>query len=126
MVPGTPGGGEGRSDAVRQPRRPEAGEGASGVRLGNPQERYVAPDVGASTGGFTDCCSSTARRRWGTRVDVGYGQLHWRLRNDPRVVVMERTNARHLKPGDSPEPVDWVVIDVSFISLAKIFPAVVP
>lgn len=85
----------------------------------------VALDVGASTGGFTDCLLQHGARRV-YAVDVGYGQLHWGLRNDPRVVVMERTNARHLKPGDLPEPVDWVVIDVSFISLAKIFPAVVP
>lgn len=85
----------------------------------------VALDVGASTGGFTDCLLQHGATRV-YALDVGYGQLHWRLRNDPRVVVMERTNARHLKPGDLPEPVDWVVIDVAFISLEKIFPAVVP
>lgn len=83
----------------------------------------VALDVGASTGGFTDCLLQHGAARV-YAVDVGYGQLHWRLRNDPRVVVMERTNARHLRHGDLPEAVDLVVIDVSFISLAKIFPAV--
>lgn len=84
----------------------------------------VALDIGASTGGFTDCLVQHGADRV-YAVDVGYGQLHWRLRNDPRVVVMERTNARHLQPGDLPEPVDLAVIDVSFISLGKIFPAVV-
>ncbi len=83
---------------------------------------WVVADFGASTGGFTDCVLS----RGATRVyaiDVGYGQLHHTLRNDPRVVVMERTNARHLKPGDLPEPVDMVVIDASFIGLDKLLPA---
>jgi 23S rRNA (cytidine1920-2'-O)/16S rRNA (cytidine1409-2'-O)-methyltransferase len=79
-------------------------------------------DFGASTGGFTDCVLS----RGATRVyaiDVGYGQLHDRLRRDPRVVVMERTNARHLQLGALPEVVDWIVIDASFIGLAKLLPA---
>lgn len=83
----------------------------------------VVLDVGASTGGFTDCLLQHGAARV-YAVDVGYGQLHWRLRNDPRVVVMERTNARHLRRDDFPELMDLVVIDVSFISLAKIFPAV--
>lgn len=82
----------------------------------------VALDIGASTGGFTDCLLQHGAKKV-YAVDVGYGQLDWKLRNDDRVVVMERTNARGLTPGDLPEPVDWVVIDVSFISLAKIFPA---
>lgn len=85
-------------------------------------EGVVALDIGASTGGFTDCLLQNGARRV-YAVDVGYGQLDWRLRNDPRVVVMERTNARYLRQADLPEPVDWIVIDVSFISLAKIFPA---
>jgi len=58
-------------------------------------------------------------------VDVGYGQLAWRLRQDPRVTVLERTNARHLAPGDLPAPAEVATVDVSFISLAKVLPAVV-
>jgi len=82
----------------------------------------VAADIGASTGGFTDCLLQRGAQRV-YAIDVGVGQLDWRLRTDPRVVVMEGVNARHLKPGDLPEAVDLVVIDVSFISLTKIFPA---
>lgn len=84
----------------------------------------IAVDIGASTGGFTDCLLQRGAMRV-YAVDVGYGQLHWRLRNDPRVVVMERTNARHLQAADFPEPMDWAVMDVSFISLEKVLPAVV-
>lgn len=83
----------------------------------------AAVDIGASTGGFTDCLLQRGARRV-YAVDVGVGQLDWRLRTDPRVVVMERVNARHLRPDDLPEAVDLAVIDVSFISLTKIFPAV--
>ncbi len=82
----------------------------------------VCLDVGASTGGFTDCLL----QRGATRVyalDVGYGQLDYSLRNDPRVVVIERCNARHLKPEDLPERCDLITIDVSFISLTKVVPA---
>lgn len=79
----------------------------------------VAADLGASTGGFTDCLLQRGAARV-YAVDVGYGQLDERVRRDERVVVMERTNAR-LLPG-LPEPIDLVVIDVSFISLALIFP----
>lgn len=82
----------------------------------------VAADFGASTGGFTDCLL----QRGATRVyaiDVGHGQLHHRLRVDPRVVVMERTNARTLAPADLPELVDLVVIDASFIGLDKLLPS---
>jgi 23S rRNA (cytidine1920-2'-O)/16S rRNA (cytidine1409-2'-O)-methyltransferase len=82
----------------------------------------VAADVGASTGGFTDCLLQRGARRV-YAIDVGYGQLDWRLRNDPRVVVMERTNARYLET--LPEPVDLVTADVSFISLGLIFPVAV-
>ena len=85
----------------------------------------VALDVGASTGGFTDCLLQAGARRV-YAVDVGYGQLHWRLRNDPRVVVRERTNARHLTPGDFPEPMSFLTVDASFISLRLLFPALVP
>jgi 23S rRNA (cytidine1920-2'-O)/16S rRNA (cytidine1409-2'-O)-methyltransferase len=82
----------------------------------------VVADFGASTGGFTDC----VLRRGATKVyaiDVGYGQLHPKLRSDPRVVVMERTNARHLTRESLPESVDLVVIDASFIGLEKLLPA---
>lgn len=82
----------------------------------------VAADVGASTGGFTDCLLQHGARRV-YAIDVGYGQLHWKLRNDPRVVLMERTNARYLK--SLPEEVDLVTVDVSFISLDLILPAAV-
>lgn len=82
-----------------------------------------ALDVGASTGGFTDCLLKRGAARV-YAVDVGYGQLHWRLRQDPRVVVLERTNARYLRLKDLGELVDLAVIDVSFISLTKIIPAV--
>ncbi|MDZ7760008.1 MAG: TlyA family RNA methyltransferase [Desulfovermiculus sp.] len=81
----------------------------------------VALDVGASTGGFTDCLLQAGVTRV-YAVDVGYGQLHWRLRNDPRVVVMERINVRHAGPELIPELVDLVVVDCSFISLTRILP----
>ncbi|NLK08248.1 MAG: TlyA family RNA methyltransferase [Firmicutes bacterium] len=80
-------------------------------------------DVGASTGGFTDCLLQNGAKRV-VAVDVGYGQLAWRLRQDERVVVMERTNIRHVLPKDLPNPMDLAVIDVSFISLGKVLPAV--
>jgi 23S rRNA (cytidine1920-2'-O)/16S rRNA (cytidine1409-2'-O)-methyltransferase len=81
----------------------------------------VALDVGASTGGFTDCLLQAGAKRV-YALDVGYGQLHWRLRNDPRIVVMERINVRHAGPELIPEPVDLVVADCSFISLTKVLP----
>ena len=85
----------------------------------------VVMDVGASTGGFTDCVlQQNAQRVYA--IDVGYGQLDWRLRNDSRVIVMDRINIRYLVPDDLPELVDLVVIDVSFISLKKVWPAVLP
>ncbi len=83
----------------------------------------VALDVGASTGGFTDCLLRRGARRV-YALDVGYGQLAWRLRQDPRVVVIERTNARTLDPASLPEPAEVAVVDVSFISLARVLPAV--
>ena len=83
----------------------------------------VAMDVGASTGGFTDCLLQHGAQRV-YAVDVGYGQLDWRLRNDPRVVVMDRVNVRHLDPTDIPERPALAVIDVSFISLRLVLPAV--
>lgn len=83
----------------------------------------VALDVGASTGGFTDCLLQRGARRV-YAVDVGYGQLAWKLRNDPRVVSRERTNVRALVRADFPEPIDFVTIDASFISLKLILPVV--
>jgi 23S rRNA (cytidine1920-2'-O)/16S rRNA (cytidine1409-2'-O)-methyltransferase len=80
-------------------------------------------DVGASTGGFTDCLLQRGAERV-IAVDVGYGQLDWTLRNDPRVTVMERVNGRTLSPGDLPYRPALATIDVSFISLAKVLPAV--
>jgi 23S rRNA (cytidine1920-2'-O)/16S rRNA (cytidine1409-2'-O)-methyltransferase len=82
----------------------------------------VAIDVGASTGGFTDVLLSKGAARV-YAVDVGHGQLAWKLRQDPRVVVMERTNARYLGPEQIPEPVDMVVCDASFIGLETVLPA---
>src|SRR5437763_3471390 len=88
----------------------------------NPQG-LVALDVGASTGGFTHCLLERGAKRV-YAVDVGHGQLAWTLRNDPRVVVMERTNIRHVTT--LPKPVSCAVIDVSFISLRLVLPAIVP
>lgn len=85
----------------------------------------VVLDVGASTGGFTDCALKHGARRV-YALDVGYGQLAWKLRCDPRVVVLDRVNARYLRPKIIPEKVDFVLIDVSFISLTKVLPAVIP
>ena len=82
----------------------------------------TALDIGSSTGGFTDVLLSRGAARV-YAVDVGTNQLAWKLRQDPRVVVMEQTNARHLTPEQVPEPVDIVVCDASFISLAKVIEA---
>ncbi|MBQ7278028.1 MAG: TlyA family RNA methyltransferase [Clostridia bacterium] len=78
-------------------------------------------DVGASTGGFTDCMLQNGARHV-CALDVGYGQLDWKLRNDPRVTVMERMNARYMEPAWFPGPFDFASIDVSFISLQLILP----
>ena len=85
----------------------------------------VTADIGASTGGFTDCMLQNGARKV-YAVDVGYGQLAWNLRNDPRVVCLERTNARYLTTEQIPEPLDFASIDVSFISLKLILPALRP
>ena len=82
----------------------------------------VAIDAGASTGGFTDCMLQNGAAKV-YAVDVGYGQLAWSLRSDPRVVCMERTNVRYLTGEDIPEPLDFGSVDVSFISLRLILPA---
>ena len=85
---------------------------------------FVCLDVGASTGGFTDCLLQHGARRV-VAVDVGHNQLDWRLRNDPRVESREGVNARYLKPEDFDAPFDLVVMDVSFISATKVLPALV-
>ena len=85
----------------------------------------TAADIGASTGGFTDCMLQNGARRV-YAVDVGYGQLAWSIRNDPRVVCLERTNARYLTTEQIPEPLEFASIDVSFISLGLILPALRP
>ncbi len=85
---------------------------------------WVVMDVGASTGGFTDCLLQRGARKV-YAVDVGYGQLAWSIRKDERVVVLERTNIRHLGRERIKEAIDLVTIDVSFISLLKVVPAVV-
>ena len=82
-----------------------------------------ALDVGASTGGFTDCLLQRGAARV-VALDVGYGELHWRLRTDPRVTVLERRNARDVRADELPYRPDLVVVDVSFISLAKVLPPV--
>ena len=112
---------------VRGPDHPWVSRG--GVKLDHALAHFgidprglVALDIGASTGGFTDvlCRRGVARVH---AVDVGYGQLAARLRSDPRVTVLERTNARHLTPEHVPEPVDLIVCDASFIGLRTILPA---
>ena len=90
-----------------------------GIRV----EGLSALDVGASTGGFTDCLLQEGARKV-FAVDVGYGQIAWKLRNDPRVVLFERTNIRHFQGVGVEEPVDIAVIDTSFISLRLVIPSV--
>jgi 23S rRNA (cytidine1920-2'-O)/16S rRNA (cytidine1409-2'-O)-methyltransferase len=112
---------------IREPDHPYVSRG--GVKLAgaldafgyDPAGKTVA-DFGASTGGFTDCLLQRGATK-SFAIDVGYGQLHNKLLQDPRVVVMERTNARHLKRGALSEEVDLVVIDASFIGLEKLLPA---
>jgi 23S rRNA (cytidine1920-2'-O)/16S rRNA (cytidine1409-2'-O)-methyltransferase len=88
-------------------------------------EGLACLDVGASTGGFTDCLLQHGARRV-VALDVGHNQIDWRLRTDARVEVREGVNARHLCPEDFAEPFDLVVMDVSFISATKVLPALVP
>ena len=85
----------------------------------------ICLDIGASTGGFTDCLLQHGAKKVYS-IDVGYGQLAWKLRQDRRVVVMERTNARYLTKEDIPEPIDLAVIDASFISLKLLIPPLLP
>ena len=103
-----------------------------GLKLAHALEQFrldisglVAMDVGASTGGFTDCLLQHGAKRV-YAVDVGYGQLAWKLRQDPRVVVLERQNIRYLSQDRIPEPIQVATIDASFISLKLVIPAVAP
>lgn len=112
---------------VKRQNHPWVGRG--GIKLAHALDVFavdpagaVALDIGASTGGFTDVLLQRGAARV-YAVDVGHGQLAWSLRQDPRVVVLERTNARNLGAGSVPEAVDLVVCDASFIGLAKILPA---
>jgi 23S rRNA (cytidine1920-2'-O)/16S rRNA (cytidine1409-2'-O)-methyltransferase len=111
-----------------EPDHPYVGRG--GVKLAHALDAFQIAvagreclDIGASTGGFTDVLLQRGAARV-VALDVGHGQIDWTLRNDPRVVVFEKFNARHLTPADLPSPVDVVVIDVSFISLRQILPVV--
>jgi 23S rRNA (cytidine1920-2'-O)/16S rRNA (cytidine1409-2'-O)-methyltransferase len=115
---------------VSAPDHPYVGRG--GLKLAHALDTFRIPvdgkeclDIGASTGGFTDVLLRRGARRV-VALDVGHGQIDWTLRNDPRVVVIEGFNARRLTPGDLPARVDLAVIDVSFISLRQILPAVPP
>jgi 23S rRNA (cytidine1920-2'-O)/16S rRNA (cytidine1409-2'-O)-methyltransferase len=101
-----------------------------GVKLANALDAFGidpagrhALDVGASTGGFTDCLLQRGAEHV-VALDVAYGELNWRLRGDPRVTVIERANARALEPDSLPYRPDLIVVDVSFISLTKVLPAV--
>lgn len=116
--------------ALREPDHPYVGRG--GVKLAHALDTFSIAvtgrrclDIGASTGGFTDVLLQRGAAHV-VALDVGHGQIDWKLRNDPRVLVVEGFNARHLAPGDLPAPVDLVVIDVSFISLRQILPVVPP
>jgi 23S rRNA (cytidine1920-2'-O)/16S rRNA (cytidine1409-2'-O)-methyltransferase len=100
-----------------------------GIKLANALDAFglavtgaYALDLGASTGGFTDCLLQRGAEHV-VAVDVAYGELDWRLRGDPRVTVIERKNARSLRPAELPYLPDLIVVDVSFISLSKVLPA---
>ena len=115
---------------IAEPDFPWVGRG--GVKLAHALDAFGIDvvgreglDIGASTGGFTDVLLQRGARRV-VALDVGHGQLDWRLREDPRVVVLEHRNARQLERGWLPAPVDVVTIDVSFISLRLILPALPP
>ncbi|MEO5742201.1 MAG: TlyA family RNA methyltransferase [Vicinamibacterales bacterium] len=116
--------------ALKEPDHPYVGRG--GIKLAHALDtfriivdRHEALDIGASTGGFTDVLLKRGAKRV-VAYDVGHGQLDWGLRNDSRVVVIERANARALEPSHLPTLVDIVTIDVSFISLRHIFPRIPP
>jgi len=116
--------------ALIAPDHPYVGRG--GLKLAHALDTFAitvegreALDIGASTGGFTDALLQRGASRV-VALDVGHGQIDWTLRTDPRVVVIEHFNARHLQPADLPGLVDLVTIDVSFISLRLILPVVPP
>ncbi len=113
--------------AAREPFVSRAGRKLAGAldRFGIDPAGWVCMDVGASTGGFTDCLLQRGAARV-YAIDVGRGQLDSKLRRDPRVVVLEGINARHLAPDALPERCRLAVLDVSFISLVKVVPAVLP
>jgi len=92
-----------------------------GIKL----DGYTCMDIGASTGGFTDCMLQNGALKVYS-IDVGHGQLAWKLRNDERVVCLEKTNFRYITNEQVPEPIDFASVDVSFISLSKILPAAYP
>lgn len=111
---------------IKQDLCPYVGRG--GLKLEKALDQFdldlkglVAMDIGASTGGFTDCMLQKGAVKV-YAIDVGYGQLHYKLRNDPRVVNIERMNIRHLDPETIPEEMDFISIDVSFISVNLVFP----
>lgn len=125
--PGTP---VGLKAHLRIKGPPSAYVGRGGTKLAGPLDAFrisvsgqTVLDVGASTGGFTDCLLQRGAGRV-YAVDVGYGQLAWKLRSDPRVVVLERTNIKNLTGHEIRPPADLAVIDASFISLQKILPSV--
>lgn len=104
--------------------------GRGGVKLAHAVEQFhvdvtgaVCLDAGASTGGFTDCLLQRGAARV-YAIDVGRGQLAWKLVQDPRVIVRDQTNLRTLRPEAMPEPIDLATLDLSFISLTKVFPAI--
>ena len=115
-------------DAAVSIQQPSPYVGRGGVKLEGALRHFdisvaelTALDIGASTGGFTDCLLQQGAKKI-YAIDVGHGQLAWKIRNDPRVVVREKLNARFLSRADIPEQIDLCVIDVSFISLALILP----
>jgi 23S rRNA (cytidine1920-2'-O)/16S rRNA (cytidine1409-2'-O)-methyltransferase len=117
-------------DAPLEVREADRYVGRGGHKLEGALARFaidpsglVCLDVGASTGGFTDCLLQHGAAKV-YALDVGHGQLDWKIRSDPRVMVMEHCNARHLQPGDLPEKVNLIVADVSFISLTLVLPPV--
>ena len=116
------------SDAAVSVRAPSPYVGRGGVKLEGALTHFgvqvnglTALDIGASTGGFTDCLLQRGARRV-YAIDVGHGQLAWKIRSDPRVIVREKLNARFLSRADVRDPIDLCVIDVSFISLTLVLP----
>ena len=124
-------GSEHANDVVVEIKKKERYVSRGGIKLEAALQQFsvdptgkVCLDIGASTGGFTDCLLQHGATRV-YALDVGHGQMDWRIRSDPRVVTREKINARYLTPADLPEPVSLCVIDVSFIALTTILPAAV-